>query len=242
MELSGKRAIVTGAGGGIGRAIVAGLAARGATVVGWDRDGAATSHESRRIIVDVSSEDSVRDAADQSALLLGDIDVLVTAAGLLRSAPILEMSVEDWDAIFAVNVTGTFLSVKHLVPLMADGGAIVSLASVSAFVGHTTTSAYGMTKGAIVSFARAISMEFAPRGIRVNTVCPGWVDTGFTDQVLANADDPAAVRNSANGSHLLGRMARPDEVADAVCFLASENASFMTGSEIYVDGGFMVKH
>lgn len=241
MDLTGKRAVVTGAGGGIGRAIVAGLAQRGATVVGWDQSAGAVGGETLRVVTDVTEEASVKQAVKKTIEVLGQVDVLVTAAGTLRSAPITEMTLEDWNAIFAVNVTGSFLAVKHLGPVMTERGSIVFLSSVTAFVGHVTTSAYGMTKGDVLSLARAISMEFSPRGIRVNTVCPGWVDAGFTDQVLATSEDPIMMRESAASVHLLGRMALPSEVADAVCFLVSDESSFITGSELFVDGGFMVK-
>lgn len=241
MSVAGKRAVVTGAAGGIGKAIVAALSVEGARVVGWDIGTEASAEEERRIVADVSDENSVREGAAATLATLGGLDILVTAAGVLRAAPITEMTLEDWNTIFAVNVTGTFLAVKHLAPLLSQGGAIVTLGSVTAHIGHVTTSACGATKGAVVSFSRAISMELAPRGIRVNAVSPGWVDAGFTDQVLAGAGDPFEMRRSADSVHLLGRMARPEEVADTVCYLAGDTASFVTGSEVFVDGGFMVK-
>jgi NAD(P)-dependent dehydrogenase (short-subunit alcohol dehydrogenase family) len=234
-----QRVVVTGASGGIGKEIVRHFSDQGATVVGWD---AAPANQSERTLkVDVTNEADVDRATRATLDLLGGIDTLVTSAAALKSAPITEMSLEDWNTVIGVNVTGTFLTVKHLGPAIVDHGSIVLMSSVTAYIGAVTTSAYATSKGAIVSFGRAISQEFSTRGVRVNTVCPGWVDAGFTDQVLQSAESPAEMRRSANASHLLGRMATPDEVARAVGFLASDNASFITGAELFVDGGFMVK-
>ncbi|WP_439564611.1 SDR family NAD(P)-dependent oxidoreductase [Microcella sp.] len=240
MMNSTQRVVVTGASGGIGREIVGRFHAAGATVVEWDASEPVKSN-SHALRVDVTNEDDVARAAQVTLEILGGIDTLVTSAAALRSSPITAMTLEDWNTVMGVNVTGTFLTVKHLGPAIIDGGSIVLISSVTAFIGAVTTSAYATSKGAIVSFGRAISQEFSTRGVRVNTVCPGWVDAGFTDQVLRSAENPAEMRRSANASHLLGRMATPSEVARAVTFLASDEASFITGTELFVDGGFMVK-
>ncbi len=239
-EFNEKRVVVTGAGGGIGSKICQYYIDRGASVIGWDSAVATRTAADRRIVLDITNEGEVASAAQETVAAFGSVDIVVTAAATLRTAPILEMGLADWNAILAVNVTGTFLTVKHLGNAIVDGGSIVTLSSVAAYVGALTTSGYAMTKGAIISFSRAISAEFSVRGIRVNTVCPGWVNAGFTDRVIAAAANPDAQRSDAHASHLLGRMAEPEEVAEAVGFLSSDRASFITGTELMVDGGFLV--
>jgi NAD(P)-dependent dehydrogenase (short-subunit alcohol dehydrogenase family) len=142
-----------------------------------------------------------------------------------------------------VNVKGVFLAYKYAVPLMkaAGGGAIVNLSSVSALVGTSNSFAYHTSKGAVLSLSYATAQELAPFNIRVNAICPGWVDGGFTHQVMRSLSDPQPLFQAARDAHLLGRMARPDEVAEAALFLASSAASFITGTALFVDGGFMVK-
>lgn len=245
-------AIVTGAGGAIGSATSQMLAQQGAAVALLDMNdsGAAVAEaivaaggRAMFIATDVRDEASVRAAVDQTATALGPPTLLATIAGINRHGSIDELSVDDWDAMMAVNVRGVFLAVKHCVPHMkrSGHGAIVNMSSVSAFVGSDDSAPYVTTKGAVLSFSRSIAGELAPHDIRVNAICPGWVNTPFTDRYINESPNAAELRAYANGQHALNRMAEPHEVAQGICWLLSDEASFVTGSELYVDGGFMIK-
>jgi NAD(P)-dependent dehydrogenase (short-subunit alcohol dehydrogenase family) len=245
-------AIVTGAGGAIGSATSQMLAKQGAAVALLDMNesGAAVAKAiveagGRAVFLaaDVSDEASVRAAVDEVVAKLGPPTLLATIAGINRHGTVDKLSVEDWDAMMAVNVRGVFLAVKHCVPHMkqAGRGAIVNMSSVSAFIGSDDSAPYVTTKGAVLSFSRSIAGELAPYGIRVNAICPGWVNTPFTDRYINEASNAIELRAYANGLHALKRMAEPDEVAHGICWLLSDEASFVTGSELFVDGGFMIK-
>jgi NAD(P)-dependent dehydrogenase (short-subunit alcohol dehydrogenase family) len=249
-DFDDKTAIITGAGGAIGSATARFLVERGARVAMLDLP---TSHAgeiavqlgdaARFIAADVKDEQSVRDAVAQTVEHLGRPSLLVTVAAINLTGAVDTLAVEDWDMMMAVNVRGVFLPIKHTVPHMKalGGGSIVNLCSVSAFVGSSGGSPYHTTKGAVLSMTRSLAQELAPHNIRINAVCPGWVDTPFTDAYINAQPDPAALRGYANGLHALNRMAHPEEVAEAVCWLLSERASFSTGSELFVDGGYMIK-
>ena len=141
-----------------------------------------------------------------------------------------------------VNVGHMFLTAKNALPLMGEGSAIVNMASISGHVATPDYPAYVTTKAAVESFTFALAQEAGDRGIRVNAVAPGWVNAGFTDAALAEAANPQDIFDAAREAHLLGRMAEPEEVADAALWLASAEASFVTGQTIFVDGGLMRKH
>jgi NAD(P)-dependent dehydrogenase (short-subunit alcohol dehydrogenase family) len=252
-DFRGKTAIVTGAGGAIGSATSRLLAQAGVAVALLDTHtgkGQAVAAEiqtagGRAIFIptDVKEESAVRSAVQQTCDQLGAPTLLVTVAAVNLTGPIEDLSVETWDTMMAVNVRGVFLPIKHVVPHMktAGRGAIVNMCSVSAFIGSSGGAPYHTTKGAVLSMTRSLAQELAPHHIRVNSVCPGWVDTPFTDAYIAQSPDPAALRAYANGLHALGRMAKPQEVAQAVVWLLSDQAAFTTGSELFVDGGFMIK-
>lgn len=253
-EFTDKTVVISGGAGGIGRAIARAFVAADAQVVLLDRDAAAlesvadalqSEAETAHVMtlpVDLTDASSVAAAADRLRQVGSTVHVLVNAAGILRQGRVVDMSVEDFDAILAVNVRGVFLSCKYFVPLMQQGGAIVNLSSVSAFVGSDGSTAYTLTKGAVSSFSFGLAQELAPRHIRVNALCPGWVDAGFTHHAMARTAQPEVLEQAARDAHVLGRMAKPEEVAQAALFLASERqASFVTGTNLFVDGGFMVK-
>lgn len=250
-DLAGKRAVVTGGAGSIGAAIAGALLEAGATVVLWDlaaealtstREALSDRGSVHAVVCDVRDESSVEEAARASRDAVGGVDVLVNAVGILRQGRVTDMTSDAFDEIVSVNVRGPFLAIKHLVPSMPRGSAIVNVSSVSAYVGSDGSWAYTTTKGAVSSMTFGLAQELAPLGIRVNAVCPGWVDGGFTDHARRTTADPAALEDAARDAHVLGRMASTTEVARAVRFLASEHeASFVTGTELFVDGGFMIK-
>jgi NAD(P)-dependent dehydrogenase (short-subunit alcohol dehydrogenase family) len=252
MQLNDDVAVVTGAAGGIGSAIAKRFAREGAKVALLDNNAAKLKTLQKEIAysggraqafkVDITDSKDVARVIKAAAKTLGKITLLVNAVGLLKQGPIDKMSEKDFDQLMAVNVKGVFLAYKYVVPVMKKtGGVIINLSSVSAFVGSAESFAYTTSKGAVQSMTYATAQELAPYNIRVMAICPGWVSAGFTEKALKLAPDPQVLLEAAKNAHVLGRMATPEEVANAALFLASKEASFMTGSALYVDGGFMIK-
>jgi NAD(P)-dependent dehydrogenase (short-subunit alcohol dehydrogenase family) len=247
-SLTGLRAVVTGAAGGIGKAIVRQLMACGATVHGIDRDGAALGlleHESD----DGSFVSHTVDLTDRSAVdaILADLldrmsgrcDILVNNAGVsrLRSLESTEDALLDW--LFAVNFTAAFRTTRTLLPALrvSGRGSIINIASELALVGQADYSAYCATKGAILAWSRALALELAPSGIRVNAVCPGPIDTKLLAEQFSTEAEPEQARAAEIATIPLARLGRPDDVADTVAFLASDAAAFVTGAAWTIDGG-----
>jgi NAD(P)-dependent dehydrogenase (short-subunit alcohol dehydrogenase family) len=253
MQLEGQVALVTGAAGGIGSSIVRAFVREGAAVALLDRAGSALEsleHELREagasvlaVPADITQAEEVSGAVALTVNHFGRLTTLVNAVGILRQGRIDEMLETDWDDLMDVNVKGVFLACKYAVPAIkaAGGGSIINLSSVSAFVGSDGSFAYTASKGAVLSLTYGIAQELGPHQIRVNAICPGWVDAGFTHQAMKQAADPSVLEAQARNAHVLGRMAVPGEVADAAVFLASSAASFVTGTALNVDGGFMIK-
>jgi NAD(P)-dependent dehydrogenase (short-subunit alcohol dehydrogenase family) len=249
---AGKTIAITGGGSGMGAATARLAAADGASVVVLDLPtsqgeaiaGAirAAGGVARFIACDVKEETDVR-AAFEAIGATGALHGLVNVAGANRKGHLRSLDCNDWDLVMAVNVRGTMLTIKHAVPLLrrAGGGVIVNMASVSGLIGSDGYAAYHTSKCAIISLTRSLAEELAPDQIRVTAVAPGWVDTPFTNDAVDASPDPAGLRAQANAMHALGRMAQPQEVAQAILWLMTDKASFVTASTLLVDGGFMVK-
>lgn len=242
----GRFGLVTGAASGLGREVALGLAGEGARLLLLDRNEAALSEVARlcpgaeAMTADVSSE---ADMARAAAALdrLGPATLLVTAAGILGpTVPLTEVTETAWDRLFAVNVKGTWLALKHVVPRMeaAGGGAVVTIASGAGLAGNATFPAYSATKGAVVLMTRSLAAGHVAKGIRANTVCPGPIETPMLRDSFAQGGEAAAVReNHTRARNPMGRFGTPAEVAAAVLFLLSDEASYLTGVALPVDGG-----
>jgi dihydroanticapsin dehydrogenase len=254
-RLKDKVAIVTGGGSGIGRATCELFAEEEAAVVVAERN-AETGAETARLIqqrggralfvaTDVADEASIRAMVAATVLAFGRIDILVNNAAVfvLRG---IDATPEEWREILDVNVAGPALVAKHVVPEMrkAGGGAIVNLGSISSFIAQPQFVTYNASKGAVVQITRCMALDLAPDKIRVNSVCPGAVWTPIVQRITREAgmDRKAADADpSWGGAHLLQRIAEPREIAFAILFLASDEASFITGENLMVDGGYTVR-
>lgn len=243
-SFTGRVAIVSGAGNGIGRATTALFASHGARVFAVDIDADAVAQTARNlgdavtpVHVDVSSEEDVRELMNSVARDTDRLDVIANIAGIQRSGAVAELDVESWDLTFAVNVRSCFLMAKYGTRIMRDGGAIVNIASAAALKGYPGMTAYSASKGAIISFTRTLASEVADKGIRVNCLAPGWVDTPFNNPAIANMGGREAQDESVRATVLLKRQSSPDEMAKTIYFLASDESSYMTGQTVVADGG-----
>jgi 2-keto-3-deoxy-L-fuconate dehydrogenase len=235
-RFAGRRALVTGAGSGIGEAVARGLHEEGAEVVladrAQDRVQAVAGELGERataVALDVRDEDAVNAVMD-------GFDVLANVAGIGSTTNAPDTALGVWEDVFAVNARGTFLCCKHAIPAMIErgGGAIVNMGSVAGLVGLKNRAAYCASKGAVIAFTRALAIDHVGDGIRVNAVCPGTVDSPWVRRLV---EDVGESLDALRARQPMGRLGSTDEIAQAVLYLASDAAAFVTGSALVIDGG-----
>jgi NAD(P)-dependent dehydrogenase (short-subunit alcohol dehydrogenase family) len=243
--LDGKTAIVTGAAKGIGLAIATKLGAAGATVVLADLDGDAAVEAAGAISGAEGVACDVRDEQQVAALVRdtverhGHLDVMVSNAGIARVSPIVQTTLEEWRAVIGVDLDGVFLCTKHAGLAMAGngGGSIINIASIKAFGGSPATGSYGAAKAGVVSLSKTAAMELRDSGVRVNAICPGWIETDMVNERKAEIEAVLGMDFGGYIEHVQGRLGTPEEVASVAVFLASDRSRFASGAAFLVDGG-----
>ena len=245
-RLEGKVAVITGAGSGIGLAIAKRYAAEGATVVGYDVREADTWSEVEKAapgvlyrIGDVRDGEAQVELASETLEQFGSIDILVTAAGVAGGGPVHLVPEEEWDRVQEINLKGTYLSCKAVLPTMIEqrSGSIITIASVEGLEAQEGGSTYNASKGGVVLLMKNMAIDYGRVGIRVNAICPGFIETPLFGAVMGG-DDMKDFRDQVEAQHKLGRFGKPEEIAGAAFFLGSDDSSFVTGQAIAVDGGF----
>ena len=250
-RLEGKVAYITGAASGIGLATAQRFAREGAVVVGLDIQQSA---EWKQVEEDAPAAafhvGDVRDEATQQEVAKsileghGRIDTVVTAAGVAGGGPVHLISVEEWQRVQDINLKGTFISCKVVAPAMIEqrSGSIITVASVEGLEGAEGGSTYNASKGGVVQLTKCMAMDYGRLGIRANCICPGFIDTPLFRSVIGNDSFPEASREEIRKQHKLGRFGRPEELAGAAFFLASDDSSFVSGVALPVDGGYVAGH
>lgn len=243
-ELEGKRVFVTGSGAGIGKAIAALFTERGARVVVSDINPETAKQSAEEIGAagvgncDVTDESQVQAAVQQAVDILGGLDVLVNNAGIEISSPLLQQSTESFDKIFAVNVRGPFVAMKAAIPhLIASKGNIVNIASIAGVGGSPLLGSYCATKAALIQLTRVAAVEMRAAGVRVNAVCPGFADTAMVARLTPDFEAATQVPFGDLVAMKQGRLGTPRDIAEVAAFLASDRASWVTGSNYILDGG-----
>ena len=252
-RLLGKIAIVTGAGRGIGHAIALRFGAEGATVVAANRnvtEGEAVVEAIRAgggkaafIRTDIRLPEDCEALIAEAEERFGRVDILCNNAGVGLLRTVVETTLDDYVYLMDTNVRGAFLLCKHAIPGMVSrgSGVVVNMASVASFVGFERDAAYCASKGGLLMLTRQLALEYAPAGVRVNAICPGFVDTTELRHYCEQQPDPEAALALCHAAHPMGRIGRPEEIASAAVFLASDEASFVTGAALVVDGGLLTR-
>jgi len=250
MKLEGKVAIVTGATDGIGKAIALKFAKEGAKIMMVGRDEAkgraalekVREHgEATYFKADVSNSSQVKKLVDETIQKYGRIDILVNNAAIVSVGTVVNTSEEIWDQVIDINMKGVFLCCKYVIPYMQKkgGGAIVNIGSINSLMAMENEAVYDASKGGVLMLTRAIALDFAKSNIRANCICPGAIETAMLKTSLDGAPDPAKAREWITARHPVGHLGKPDEIAEAALFLASDASSFVTGTALPVDGGIL---
>ena len=250
MKLEGKVAIVTGATDGIGKAIALKFAKEGARIMMVGRDeakGRAALEKVREhgdatyFKADVSNSSQVKKLVDETIQKYGRIDILVNNAAIVSVGTVVNTSEEIWDQVIDINMKGVFLCCKYVIPYMQKkgGGAIVNIGSINSLMAMENEAVYDASKGGVLMLTRAIALDFAKSNIRANCICPGAIETAMLKTSLDGAPDPAKAREWITARHPVGHLGKPDEIAEAALFLASDASSFVTGTALPVDGGIL---
>jgi NAD(P)-dependent dehydrogenase (short-subunit alcohol dehydrogenase family) len=249
MRLKNKVAVITGAGSGIGKYCALEFAKNGAKLIVADINPQGASETVSRIIseggtakaftVDVSKQDAVQELVEFTLKTYSRIDVLLNNAAIQINKTVGDMSFDEWNQQMTVNVGGVFLCSKHFLPYLRENkGNIINMSSVNSFFVEPMCAGYCATKSAIVGLTKAMAIDHGHEGIRVNCILPGYIDAGLAEGYFQSQPDPAQARINAGKLHALWRIGKPEEVGRAAVFLASDDASFVTGSSLVVDGGF----
>jgi len=249
--MKGKVALVMGGGAGTGRATVDAFVAEGASVVVADINGEAAQQtlarveasggEGLAVQADMSQTDDVQRVIETIRRHFGALHMVSNNASLgVPNKPVTALDESEWDRCMGVSLRGVWLCMKYQLPLIeaSGGGAVVNIASISGMRGEAHQSAYAAAKGGVINLSKSVAVEYAKRGVRVNTVCPGGINSGGMAFYLEKMPE---LREKTLGAHPMGRLAEPGEVADAVVYLCSERASFITGHDLVVDGGILVR-
>jgi NAD(P)-dependent dehydrogenase (short-subunit alcohol dehydrogenase family) len=249
-RVAGKVAVITGAASGLGAESARRLAREGAALVLTDVASeagealaeaiAGTGAPAMFMTHDVTSETRWSEVAKAAMDRFGRIDVLVNSAGIGEGEPLLETTFESWKRVLAINLDGTFLGMKAIAPAMvaAGRGSIINISSILGKVGNPGAPAYCASKGGVLLLTKATALELAPLGVRVNSVHPGYIDTPMVSGAIHRAENGNEMKEMIIAAHAMGRLGVPREIADGVLFLASDESSFMTGSELVIDGGY----
>jgi NAD(P)-dependent dehydrogenase (short-subunit alcohol dehydrogenase family) len=240
VRVEGLRAVVTGAASGIGLATTNLLVAEGARVAALDRDASPPCDGVIPLVADVTDQDSLDAAAAAVAVEFnGGVDIVVANAGIGATGTVVDNDDDEWHRVYDVNVVGIARTIRAFLPLLRQSAtpAIVCTSSVVATTGLPLRAVYGASKGAVLALTMAMAADFAPEGIRVNCVCPGTVDTPWVGRLLDQADDPQAARANLVARQPIGRLGKAEEIADAIVYLASPRAGYVSGTALAIDGG-----